>query len=113
MEVTGGDSVMKIFGVSLQKYFDMSDRKKITGRCFNCFGTSHTAERCTKKVCKFCLKGNREARHYSLLCPRCPYDLTKFLEARNGAEEKRSKVLRLADDFVDYTFTDSDFEEGI
>ena len=113
MEVTGGDSVMKIFGVSLQKYFDMSDRKKITGRCFNCFGTSHTAERCTKKVCKFCLKGNREVRHYSLLCPRCPYDLTKFLEARNGAEEKRSKVLRLADDFVDYTFTDSDFEEGI
>ena len=80
--------------------------------CFNCFN-EHSAQQC-KKECKFCQRGVRQARHYSILCPKRPRDMKKFFaereEARKKYEERKIQV-KLAEESSSFCdFTDDDFE---
>ena len=94
----------KIYGLSMQKYFDAATKKQANGRCFQCMSKSHKSVSCGRSVCLFCGKVSASARHLSLLCSRCPDDLTPFFEARDNAKEARRPVIKFAEDFTDFAF---------
>ena len=102
---------LKIYGKTLKAYFEAADKRNASGRCFQCLSKEHRAADCKKVNCKFCEQPSDKVRHLSLLCPRCPKVLTKFLEVRDSNVQQRKNVLRIADDFRDFHFQDSDFSD--
>lgn len=102
------ETVLKIFEIAVSKYLTTAKERKVEGRCFNCFSLLHKSIECRQKSCRFCDKLNSECRHLSLCCPKCPLDLSKFIEVRNLKKtQKSSKNVRFAADFENYEF-DSD-----
>ena len=93
-----------IMGVPVKRYFDAADKKKVQGRCFNCFG-SHRSTLCPVRVCKFCQKKTGLAQHYSLLCPKAPESLDKYFEQRREAKVK------LVSEPEEYEFQMEEFSE--
>ena len=64
-----GDSGAK---VSLD-YFQLASKKGLKrGLCYNCLTAFHPCTQCPKMKCRFCGKENKEVKHFSLGCPRCP-----------------------------------------
>ena len=108
IEEGGCDSSYKIMGVPLGKYLKAAEDKGVKLRCFNCFGKGHGSLQCGLKYCKFCKKNVGQVSHYSLLCPRAPGNLAKFLEQRDLQKDKRKSekqnVVSISDDYIDFTF---------
>ena len=117
---TGGedmeeDEIHKLLGVPLTKYFEISKAKNAQYRCFNCFGKSHRVTECQLKRCVFCEKPVNVVKHVSLLCPKCPQDLTKYIEGRIEAAKKKSAArvgVRFTDDFEDYDFNPEELSDS-
>ena len=108
----GLDACMKIMGVSLAQYWKVSEERGVGKRCFQCFSDKHGATQCPLKICKFCDKEVRVAQHYSVMCPKCPKNLTKFLEARDKAKFNRgANNVRFTDDYDDYHFESEELSE--
>ena len=108
----GADACMKIMGVSLTKYWDAADKRGIRGRCFQCFSEQHGATECPLKICKFCERDVKVAQHYSVICPKCPNDLRKFLESRDKAKfDKKKNNVRFTDDYDDYQFESEELSD--
>ena len=106
------DDILLIMGTPLKKYMSEAEKWGLGRACFNCFN-EHSAQQCTKE-CKFCQRGVRQARHYSILCPKRPRDMKKFfaerVEAKKKYEERKIQV-KLAEESVLFCdFTDDDFE---
>ena len=103
-----------IMGIPLKKYLDEAEKQGCRGKCFNCFGV-HKSALCKRRDCKFCEKQLSVAGHYSLLCPKAPKNLAKFLEARRGEEQRRQEqknsAVRIAEDFENFIFEDEDFSD--
>ena len=100
----------KIMGVPLGVYLRTAEEKNVRLRCFNCFGSGHGSVECGLKICKFCEKEPKKVKHYSLMCPRAPKNLGKFLEERDKYKASKKAVNSnsvIADEFKDYHF-DSD-----
>ena len=106
-----GEQVYKIFDTDVKKYFRVADDKGVGQRCFQCFSRDHKVANCKKTTCKFCSQKSVKVRHYSLLCPRAPRNFTTFLGVRDGAVDKRTSVLKITDDFREFTFQESDFSD--
>ena len=102
------ESVLKIFDVPTSRYFRMADKHGVGGKCYNCFG-NHRSNECRVKTCKFCHAPNKDARHFSLICPKAPSDFSKFLDTR--AKAKLDKGLRYASDFDAYQFSDGEISD--
>ena len=114
IEGEGFDSAYKIMGIPLGKYLKAAEDKGVKLRCFNCFGTGHGSLQCGLRMCKFCEKGTSQAQHYSLMCPRAPRNLAKFLEERDkkkAARYENQNVKCIADDFADYTFESDELSD--
>ena len=95
----------KVMGVPLGNYLRAAEDKGVKLRCFNCFGSGHGAVECGLKTCKFCEKDPKKVKHYSLMCPKCPRNLGKFLDERDKYKSSRvAKSACIADDYTDYTF---------
>ena len=108
----GLDACMKIMGVSLGQYWKVAEERGVSKRCFQCFSDKHGATQCPLKICKFCDKEVRVAQHYSVMCPKCPNNLKKFLEARDKAKFNRgANSVRFADDYDDYQFDSEELSE--
>ena len=109
-----GEAAYLIMGLPLGKYLDEANKQGCKGKCFNCFGM-HRSNLCKRKDCKFCEKPTSVAQHYSLLCPKAPKSLAKFLEARNGVEQQRNEqkknFVRIAEDYDRFVFGDEDFDD--
>ena len=105
------EQVFKIFDTDVRKYFRVADEKGVGQRCFQCFSKDHRVANCKKSSCKFCSQKSVKVRHYSLLCPRAPRNFTTFLNVRDSAVDKRTSVLKITDDFREYTFQESDFSD--
>ena len=101
----------KIFDDPLRKYFEVATDKGVNHRCFQCFSDKHRVTECKKTHCRFCGKKSSVCRHYSLICGKAPRNLTTFLGVRDSVVEKRTNVMKIADDFRDFTFQDSDFSD--
>ena len=106
-----GEQVYKIFDTDVKKYFRVADDKGVGQRCFQCFSRDHKVANCKKTTCKFCSQKSVKVRHYSLLCPRAPRNFTTFLGVRDSAADKRTSVLKITDDFKEFTFQESDFSD--
>ena len=108
------DSAYKIMGIPLNVYLKAAEAKGVSQKCFNCFGTGHGSVECGLKICKFCEKNPKSVKHYSLMCPKAPRNLQKFLEEREKYKQKReaekSKVC-ISDDFTDYTFESDELSD--
>ena len=114
MEDMDGDGSYKIMGVSLGKYLKAAEEKGVKLRCFNCFGMGHGSLQCGLKMCKFCEKGVNQVSHYSLLCPRAPKNLAKFLEQRDLSKTRKfekQNVVCIPDDFVEFNFESDELSE--
>ena len=114
MENMEVDASYKIMGVPLGKYLKTAEEKGVKLRCFNCFGTGHGSMQCGLKMCKFCEKNVGQVSHYSLLCPRAPKNLTKFLEQRDLTKAKKyekQNVVCIPDDFADFNFESDELSE--
>ena len=95
----------KVMGVPLGTYLKAAEDKNVKLRCFNCFGSGHGAVECGLKACKFCGKDPKKVKHYSLMCPKCPRNLEKFLDERDKYKNSRAaQSACIADDYTDYTF---------
>ena len=65
----GRDSGAK---VSLD-YYQLAGKKGLKrGLCYNCLTAFHSCTACPRMKCQFCGRENKEVKHFSLGCPRCP-----------------------------------------
>ena len=119
------DFVYKIMGKSITQYGEVMQRKGL-GRmkvCFNCLSPSHLSVNCKAKNCKFCYQTTEKAGHLSIMCPKCPPNLTRYVEEREKfnreyrqkMEEKRAQV-RYGNDpeeveLANYNFDENDVDE--
>ena len=102
----------KIMGVPISEYWKVMDAKGVKNKCFQCFGEGHGSISCSLKRCKFCDKDTKIAKHYSILCPRCPKDLTKFIEARDKAKfNRRPTPVKYTDEYDNYEFESDELSE--
>ena len=77
------DIIGKIFDKPLKDYTDVLTKQNIKGKfCWNCFKGSHLSIDCRTKSCRFCFETNARCGHLSLLCPKRPRDLKKYVEER-------------------------------
>ena len=100
----------KVHGVPWSRYMDEARKRGVGNRCYNCLGSSHTAQECRLKCCKFCLKETAAAGHYSILCKKAPWSFEKYLEARRDHKAK-SESARYAEDFMDYEFSSDELSD--
>ena len=112
IEVEDEENCLKIMGVSLNQYLRAADARGVSKRCFHCFSEKHGSTECSLRFCKFCEKDIKVAQHYSILCPKCPKDLKKYLEAREKAKfDRRTNNVRYADDYDNYQFESEELSE--
>ena len=54
-------------------YYQLAGKKGLKrGLCYNCLTAFHSCTTCPRTKCQFCGKENKEVKHFSLGCPRCP-----------------------------------------
>ena len=114
-EEEGEDEILKILGTPISKYFDVAKARNAAFRCFQCFSSLHMSNKCVLKRCVFCDKTTNEVRHMSLLCPKCPSDLTKYIQGRDRAKKEKmsEKVgVRFTDDFDNYEYNKYDMSDS-
>ena len=118
------DFVYKIMGKSITQYGEAMTRKGL-GRmkvCFNCLSQSHLSVNCRSKSCKFCFLTTEKAGHLSILCPKCPSNLTRYVEEREKynrdykqkMDEKRAQVRygnEPEGELTDFNFDQDDVDE--
>ena len=56
-----------------KNYFKLAKEKGLKkGLCYNCITQYHSCSSCPLDHCKFCKKKNRDVKHFSLGCSKCP-----------------------------------------
>ena len=80
-EDEGDEWCCKIMGLPFMDYVKKLTQRNVSERvCFNCFSTSHRSGDCFRKNCRFCGKAIDQVGHLSLMCGRCPSDLSSYVQ---------------------------------
>ena len=115
----GNEYVYKIMGKSISQYNDTLTRKGVRSKvCFNCLSQSHLSTSCRAKNCKFCMQPTEKAGHLSLMCPRCPSNLTRYVEEREKFNkewkqkmEERKAQVKYGNETEEVELADFHFDE--